>query len=575
MLLSVRRSVPAFFRVILGSLFLSFVLAGVLAYEAYRGERSHRQTTDGVLKDYAGVAAWQLSRSAEEEFRMGIRAVFRPLVQAQAQGAAGGGLPAVSILNPARENATSCGCPVADSIHQYFRLDLPERRLTTACGASPNLARTRSVDTVVAHAQRVYQPNWDFATLFVGGREGAQAVTYTLVRDARGELVAVYGFKAPVEAFGGPVFRRLLRETSLLPGALTSGAPNDSLLAVSITTLAGDTVFRSAVRYAPRFVATDTLDGPFGGMLLHIAINPAMAERLLIGGIPRSGLPRWLAILVLNAILIGVAFRQMGREREIVQTRSRFLSRIAHELRVPLSEIRVYAEMLRLGRVRSDAERMRSIEIIDQQSMRLAHLVDNVLHFSHSRLPTYKVQPEPTEIAHEVRTIVEAFAPLAVSRRVEIQLDLIAEGVVSVDRGALHQILLNLLDNALKYGRPDQIITVGLLTSGQSMRLWVDDQGPGIAPVDRARIFEPFFRQAPAAASASVQGNGIGLAVVRELVIMHEGAVWVEDAPGGGARFVVELWRSQSTVHIGHLDVPHLRRTADAEEQWAQHGGSA
>ena len=113
--------------------------------------------------------------------------------------------------------------------------------------------------------------------------------------------------------------------------------------------------------------------------------------------------------------------------------------------------------------------------------------------------------------------------------------------VARADRDALKQVLLNLLDNAVKYGPVGQTVTVGtrLATNGR-VQVWVDDQGSGISARDKARVWEP-FRRLDRAVEAGISGNGIGLAVVRELVVAQGGTVTVLDAPGGGASFVVSL----------------------------------
>jgi signal transduction histidine kinase len=109
----------------------------------------------------------------------------------------------------------------------------------------------------------------------------------------------------------------------------------------------------------------------------------------------------------------------------------------------------------------------------------------------------------------------------------------------------LRQILLNLLDNAAKYGPAGQTISVGAApapaTNGDRVRFWVEDQGPGIPAADRGRVWEPYVRLNRDAESAT-GGSGIGLSVVRELVVLHGGGAWIEaGGAGGGARVVVEL----------------------------------
>jgi signal transduction histidine kinase len=142
-------------------------------------------------------------------------------------------------------------------------------------------------------------------------------------------------------------------------------------------------------------------------------------------------------------------------------------------------------------------------------------------------------------------------------------LDFLEEDVVAtVDTGALRQIVLNLLDNAVKYGPVGQTVTVRLARAGDQARLVVEDQGPGIAPADRSRVWEPFQRLECAAQSA-VAGSGIGLAVVAELVVLHNGRAWVEDAPARGARFIVEI----PLAGVTRRDPPADHRTASVDSR--------
>jgi signal transduction histidine kinase len=243
----------------------------------------------------------------------------------------------------------------------------------------------------------------------------------------------------------------------------------------------------------------------------------------------------------LTAGLIVIALYQLRRESEIAALRTDFVSGVSHELRTPLAQIRMFAETLVLGRVRSEEERRRSLEIIDQEARRLTHLVENLLHFSRSERQSLRVAPAPAVLGPLVRSVVESFTPLAETRKVRLRVSL-ADGVVGcVDEGALRQMLLNLLDNAVKYGPDGQTVTVGIDPSvGDRARLWVQDQGPGVPPADRDRIWDQFWRLERDRGSA-VAGTGIGLSVVRELAALHRGRAWVEVAPGGGARFVIEV----------------------------------
>jgi signal transduction histidine kinase len=148
---------------------------------------------------------------------------------------------------------------------------------------------------------------------------------------------------------------------------------------------------------------------------------------------------------------------------------------------------------------------------------------------------------------------------LASARQVQVRVSLDNDVVADVDRGAMRQVLINLLDNAVKYGPAGQTISVGLDRSNdeRSARLWVEDEGPGIPAAERGQIWEAFHRLERDANSA-VAGSGIGLALVRNLVVAHGGRVEVEDGVDGGSRFIVEIpctarqyERMQSAVAAG------------------------
>jgi len=235
--------------------------------------------------------------------------------------------------------------------------------------------------------------------------------------------------------------------------------------------------------------------------------------------------------------------------------RTEFVSGVSHELRTPLAQIRWFAELLHMGKLRSEDERLRSAGIIDQEARRLTYLVENVLNFSRAEKGTNRVSLSPSDFDHEIRDVLELFAPLARARQMSLDARLDAGAVVHLDRDALRQILLNLLDNAVKYGPAGQTIVVGSEVSAERARVWVEDQGPGIPHDERVRVWEPYVRLKRDVES-STGGSGIGLSVVRELVAMHGGRARAESGPGGGARVVIEFPLSRGEV--GHAPAESL-----------------
>jgi len=190
--------------------------------------------------------------------------------------------------------------------------------------------------------------------------------------------------------------------------------------------------------------------------------------------------------------------------------------------------------------VRSEEERQRSLAIVDQEARRLTNLVENLLYFSRAEQEPARITPVPTSLAPLIREVVDGFAPLARARDMSIRFVSFREVAGRIDSDALRQILINLLDNAVKYGPPGQMISVELGTVDGRARITVEDAGPGIPPPERQHVWERFWRL-PRDRESNIAGTGIGLSIVRELVALHGGVVTIEDGAEGGARFVVSL----------------------------------
>jgi len=176
------------------------------------------------------------------------------------------------------------------------------------------------------------------------------------------------------------------------------------------------------------------------------------------------------------------------------------------------------------------------------KARRLSHLVDNVLLFSRGERGAMQLMIEEQDASNVIHQTIEQFLPIASSKNVEISTAVPPGLHVRVDPDAWKQVLLNLLENAVKYGPAGQTIRVGASSNDGVFRMEVEDQGPGIPATERDEIWKQFVRLERDRGSANA-GTGIGLAVVREIVARHGGRAWVEDAPGGGARFVVEVPR--------------------------------
>jgi signal transduction histidine kinase len=525
-------------RVVTGLLVLAFGVAAVLGIQAYGVARYHRAQADRVLRDYAALAAARIAqRSASEIYYYAIIPPLKALQRAH-EIAPRGPLPRPDGL---RTEAMERESKLALPIRFTFRLDLPTGKLETAGQPVSPATRAWLLDSLPVHTRTVYDTSWHMGAIL--GQPGGERryVAYTVLRDRSNALRTALGFEANPAGLR-PFFVSATEKFPLLPRPLTSGVQYDSMGSFIITDRYGVELYRSPAQYASPFTARDTIGTDMGDLYAQATLRAEVADQLIIGGLPKSRLPLILGLLGMTAVLIGTALVQLRREYELARLRTDFISGVSHELRTPLAQIRMFSETLVLGRVRSDEERRRSLAIIDQEARRLTHLVENLLHFSRSERQTARVVPEPTALAPLVQEVIEGFAPLAAARGVSLAAA-VTEGLVApVDPSAMRQMLLNLLDNAVKYGPEGQTVTVGAAAGrgGGAARLWVDDCGPGVPRADRERVWDRFWRLERDRGSA-VAGSGIGLAVVRELAGLHHSRTWVEDAESGGSRFVVEL----------------------------------
>lgn len=534
-------------------LLLMLGLSSVLAYQAVAAARSEARFAERTLRAYAGLARWELARRTDN-------AVGERLSSAAA--AAAEDVPdsldasrALAILRGAVGRELGwCACP--DAVGGYFRIDagggawsvssqgMDAGLRTAVTGLAGRLAGGAARDTV-----RVWSVD----------EGGARRLVVYHVR-ATEEGVRAHGFAIGPPAVAKAVLRDVLRGPPLLPTALRGAFTNESALIVAVADGEGDVLFRwpaaptvpmgrdgawmdaKVGSFDPRTLPPGTVVEGMGGLLTgltaRVSVRPAFAAERVSDDAPESRLPLLLAVFGLTLALFGVAVVQLRRQQELARLRDDFVSGVSHELRTPLSQIRLFADLLETGRLHDPAQRDRSVRIINEESRRLTYLVENILHFSRAQRDANRLAPMPVEVGRLVREIVDAFAPLARDTAFVVRAE---RGVVArVDQDAFRQMLLNLLDNAAKYGPRGQKVEVGMIVAGFSVRVWVADQGPGVPAEDRGRIWEPYRRLERDLESAT-GGSGIGLAVVRDLVELHGGRAWVEDAPGGGARFVLQL----------------------------------
>lgn len=259
------------------------------------------------------------------------------------------------------------------------------------------------------------------------------------------------------------------------------------------------------------------------------------------------------ALAVALALGLLLIVRGAARARELAQLKSDFVSTVSHELKTPLTSIRMFAEMLEQGVAQGDAQKMaRYHGVIVQESQRLGLLIANLLDYAQIEKGTRRYTPSRQSLGQLARHAVTTFETLRDpdGQRNAMEVAVSDEAVhadVEVDRDVVVQAVLNLLANASKYGGAERPIEVSVGADTVAGWIAVRDHGPGIPPAEQARIFREFYRS-PEAYRSGVEGTGLGLALVKRHIEALGGTVEVASVVGQGATFTIRLPRLQEAA---------------------------
>jgi signal transduction histidine kinase len=246
---------------------------------------------------------------------------------------------------------------------------------------------------------------------------------------------------------------------------------------------------------------------------------------------------------ILTVMLLGILIlaRAMIHESEVSRMKSEFVSNVTHELKTPLSLIRMFGETLDSGIVTEEKKRREFYSIIRKESERLTHLINNVLDFSKIDTGKKDYYFEEADIVSTVRQSLEAYRFHIRDSGFEIESKLPEESVmISIDKDAISQAFLNLLSNAVKYSEERKYIYVEVRKESQSVIVSVKDHGVGIAKEELKKIFDKFYR-VPNPMKKQPRGSGLGLTLTKHIVEAHKGKIEVESEPGKGSRFTIRL----------------------------------
>jgi len=275
----------------------------------------------------------------------------------------------------------------------------------------------------------------------------------------------------------------------------------------------------------------------------RFVVTPGTLEDLRTTGIRENILHGVLVVLIIGLISLAASLvvRDISRESETIRHKTDFVENISHELKTPLTLIRLYGEILRDKKTLPEDDRHEASEVIIGESERLSQMIDNVLDFSRIERGEKEFNMKTDHLAGVIKETLESYRDHLEKKgfriREEIQNDL---QPMVFDREAMASVLINLITNAVKFSPERKEVSVRLFRREDEAVLQVEDKGIGIAKKEMNKIFERFYRVKKMAYSDS-KGTGLGLTIIKHITEAHHGKIEVESQPGKGSTFSVIL----------------------------------
>jgi signal transduction histidine kinase len=299
------------------------------------------------------------------------------------------------------------------------------------------------------------------------------------------------------------------------------------------------------------FVATEIGDALPHWEVAAYLVNPAALTQAARTAELTLGL---LVAVLLLAIGVGswLIVSSLNSELKLARQKTDFVSNVSHELKTPLTSIRMFSELLAEGRVNDAAKQKSYLQIITAEAARLTRLINNVLDFSRMESGEKKYNFQPCDLADVARSTAETFRPHLEANGFKFDCELPAAKIlVRGDADALSQIIVNLLSNAEKYSNGGKGITLQLAQKQPPLphaEIKILDRGSGVPRGSEEKVFEKFYR-AHDSLSSGIQGSGLGLTIARQIARAHGGDVVFEPRAGGGSCFILRLPISTTDKH--------------------------
>jgi len=241
-----------------------------------------------------------------------------------------------------------------------------------------------------------------------------------------------------------------------------------------------------------------------------------------------------------TTIGVVMVLRDVSREREIERMKADFVSSVPHELRTPLTLIKEYTATILRDPDMPENTRGQFLAIIDEESNRLAKLIEDLLEISRIESETVKIARQGVDIAAVTEQVLSSLEPLAAKKNIQLKADISDRlGELQGDEDKIQSVVANLVENGIKFTPEGGRVSVSVRGQGEQLVIRVSDTGMGIPKDALPRLFERFYRvHRP---GKQIQGTGLGLAIVKKIVMMHGGRIEVESEVDRGTTFTVFL----------------------------------
>ncbi len=262
----------------------------------------------------------------------------------------------------------------------------------------------------------------------------------------------------------------------------------------------------------------------------------------------RSQTNLWLIIMLDIVLIFGVVwvFRNVRKEVQLAQNKSDFIANVSHEIRTPLALISMFAETLEMNRVKTEEKKLEYYSIINKETQRLTGIVNKILSFSQLDAGKKTIHLTTVDVNETIREVLETYEFHLNKEGFEVQTSLEPNLTIKVDKDALVELIINLIDNAIKYSDTKKLIEIKTVKFNHEVVISIRDYGVGISKHDQKYIFDKFYRVS-SGNLAKKQGTGLGLSLVKQIVTLLNGRIELDSDLGKGTTF--NVYFPYSTQH--------------------------